>query len=537
MKKISAIILAAALTLVACTTDHELTGGSTDITIHASVGAGNADSRAVGDLPAAIPGYTLKCVMQLFADDGVAVGPRTVTDISTGTADFVLQASALDGGATRAAFWAEYIPDDELNAATPKVYDSSDLSAIKYAITDFDATDEAVMAAADAFTGCLTDLRGGQTVTLRRPMIRLNFIPKNPEAADGAKAIKVSYTSPSGYNVLDGTCTATAAQDVCCTNNTFSPTAGNWFSVLILAPTNMATLDSRIDMDISGRVDQRMTIPAGKIPLDANYIFTATAEITRAQTQDLTVEVQIDNNFTNDPDANVEISLGCYINSKGRATLDPYSAVGVVFYMGAISGDNIGLYPEQYAGKTIKAYAVAIENVAATRQQFNATTITAGFTPADKIVNGTQNSATILAGLGESAFTTAWQAWTKEHALTSAGSTTTDWYLPSRNQLEEWFCLILPTYNLKSELIAGTPSGSTALRSLFPLTTIYDRHSEGAWSGCMYASCSVNTGGNIQGGSLSINADGSNGSVKFSQIDVKTKTQSVLGRPMITIFE
>ena len=53
----------------------------------------------------------------------------------------------------------------------------------------------------------------------------------------------------------------------------------------------------------------------------------------------------------------------------------------------------------------------------------------------------------------------------------------------------------------------------------------------------MYATCSVNSNGNIQGTSLTATENGTNGTAKFSQVDVKTKTQSVLGRPMITIFE
>ncbi|MDE6127475.1 MAG: hypothetical protein K2G30_11045, partial [Muribaculaceae bacterium] len=204
-----------------------------------------------------------------------------------------------------------------------------------------------------------------------------------------------------------------------------------------------------------------------------------------------------------------------------------------VFYMGAMSGDNIGLYPEKYAGKTIKAYAVAIENITKARAQLNAEVMPAGYAQADNLVNGTQNSATILEGLGESAFNTAWTAWTEEHAM-EAGANTTDWYLPARPQMEEWMSMLMVTTNLRNEVIAGSPTGSREFRALFPLNTIFDRD---PFQNCMYATCSVNSNGNIQGTSLTATDNGTNGTVKFSQIDVKTKTQSVLGRPMITIFE
>lgn len=520
MKKTAyTIALSLAIMAGACTGSDTI-GHHSDIVVRVSTDG--AASRTV----AAVPGYTLKCVMQLFADDGVAVGQRAVMDASEGTADFVLHAKDMDNGATRAAFWAEYVPDDEF--ANPKIYNSDDLSAIRYNVTAFDATDEVMMAAADAFAGVLTELRQGATLTLRRPMIRLNFSPKNSEAAAGAKALTVSYDAPSAYSVVDATSPADTYQSVTVTDASFDPEQTPWFSTLIPAPSNMSTLDRPMTIAISGRVDQRMTIPAKSIPLDANHIVNATAEISREQTQDLTVEVKVDGEYTNDPDKNVEMTVGCYINAKGRATLDRYSAVGIVFYMGTISGDNISLYPEEYAGKKIRGYAVAIENVRPQRAQFNATTI-APLPPNEKIVNGTQNSAAVLAALGESVFAASWQQWTDEHKM-EAGLNTTPWYLPSRNQMEEWMAMILPTYGLNNKLIDGTPTGSTDFRALFPMSSIYDRD---PLASCMYATCSVNNNGNVQGCNMQINPC----SVKFSQIDVQTKTQSVLGRPMITIFE
>lgn len=533
MNKIHNLLLGAAalLAMGSCSNTEDITPAGApkgDIVVRVATQGAEAGSRSGVE---AIPGYTLKCVMPLFADDGVAVGSREVMNASSGTAEFVLHAKDIANGATKAAFWAEYTPDDPLN--NPKIYNSDDLSNITYSETAFNLADADRIAAMDAFAGVLTKLENGATVTLKRPMIKLNFTPKNPEMADGAKLIKVSYNAPAGYNVIDGTCDKEAFTAVSYTNDSFDPSQAPWFTNMIFAPSNMAKLDKPITLQVSGRGDQKMTIVKNSIPLDANYTVNAVAEITRAETQDLNVEVSIDNEFVNDPDRNVEMVLGSYINAKGRATLDPFSAVGIVFYMGAMSGDNIGLYPEKFAGKTIKAYAVAIENVAKARAQFNAATITAGFTPAETLVNGTQNSATILEGLGESAFVEAWNAWTSEHAM-EAGANTTDWYLPARAQMEEWMSMLMVTTNLRNEVIAGSPTGTREFRALFPLNTIFDRD---PFANCMYGTCSVNSNGNIQGTSLTATENGTNGTVKFSQIDVKTKTQSVLGRPMITIFE
>lgn len=533
MNKIQNLLLGAAalLGVCSCSSTEDITPAGApkgDIVIRVATQGAEAGSRSGVE---AIPGYTLKCVMQLFADDGVAVGTREVMNASTGTAEFVLHAKDIANGATKAAFWAEYMPDDPLT--TPKIYNSDDLSNITYSETAFDMADENRIAAMDAFAGLLTTLENGATVTLKRPMIKLNFTPKNPEMAQGAKLLKVTYNAPSGYNVIDGTCDKDAYAAVTYTDDSFDPAGEPWFTNMIFAPSNMAKLDKPITMQLSGRGDQKITIVKNSIPLDANYTVNATAEITKAETQDITVDISIDNEFVNDPDRNVEMVLGSYVNARGRATLDPYSAVGIVFYMGAMSGDNISLYPEKFAGKTIKAYAVAIENVAKARAQFNAEAIASGFTPAENLVNGTQNSENILGQLGESAFHTAWTAWTAEHAMES-GNATTDWYLPARAQMEEWMSMLMVTTNLRNEVIGGSPTGSREFRALFPLNTIFDRD---PFQNCMYATCSVNTSGNIQGTSLTATENGTNGTVKFSQIDVKTKTQSVLGRPMITIFE
>lgn len=533
MNKIQKLLFAAAALVAfsSCSSDEDIIPAGTpegDIVVRVTTQDAEAGSRTGVE---AIPGYTLKCVMQLFADDGVAVGAREVINASTGTADFVLHAKDIANGATKAAFWAEYMPDDPLT--NPKIYNSDDLSNITYSATEFDMSDANRMAAMDAFAGLLTTLENGATVTLKRPMIKLNFTPKNPEMAQGAKIIKVNYNAPAGYSILDGTCNKDAFTALTYTNDTFDPAQTPWFSNMIFAPANMAKLDKPITMQVSGRGDQKMTIVKNTIPLDANYIVNAKAEISRAETQDLKVDISIDHEFVNDPDRNVEMVLGSYINSRGRATLDLNSAVGIVFYMGAMSGDNIGLYPEKYAGKTIKAYAVAIENVQKARAQFNAAPISAGFTPNESLVNGTQNSANILSQLGESDFYNAWTAWTGEHAMES-GTTTTDWYLPARAQMEEWMSLLMVTTNLRNEVIGGTPSGSLQLRAMFPLNTIFDRN---PFQNCMYATCSVISNGNIQGTSLTATENGTNGTAKFSQVDVKTKTQSVLGRPMITIFE
>lgn len=525
MKIFNSILLGASvLALAACSGHEDLTPPQKGMRIHVCA---PADGRAVTE----VPGYTFKCAMQLYADDGVAVGARQSIPAADGSAEFLLQDGDLKGGATKAVFWAEYVPVDATKS--PKVYNSDNLTNISYATAAFNLNDPAMASISDAFCGVLTSLKDGATVTLKRPFVRFNFQPENASEARGAKVLTVKYDTPSSYNILTGTCDTTKYRAVTYSDEAFDVAKTPWFSTMILAPENMSKLNKDISVKIGGRADQTFVIPAGSIPLDANKVVNAKCKITGVPTQDVEISVEIDDNFVNDPDRNVEMKVGSYINSRGKATLDVNSAVGIVFYMGAISGDRITSYPEKFAGKTIKAYAVGISNIAPARLQFNAEKIPAGFAPNESLTNGTQNEQTILAGLGDSPFVQAWYAWTTANAMESTANTTA-WYLPSRNQMEEFMALLMETTNLRNEVIPGSPFGSMEFRALIPLNTIFDRN---PFQNCAYATCSVNSGGNIQGTSLTATEGGTNGTVKFSQIDVKTKTQSVLARPMITIFE
>lgn len=526
MKKLSNLFmaLAAAAALGSCSDEAANPTAVSDITVTVNTGD-LAVSRAA--LPT-VEGYELKCVMQLLDDTGATVGAQAVSETQAGAASFVIKAADIDAGASKAIFWAEYVP----TAGGAKVYDSSDLTNISYATTAFDMSDAALLAAADAFAGSITTLTNGASATLTRPMIQFNFSATNAADAAGATSLAVTYQTTSGYNVLTGNC-SDAYQEVSYTNAAFEPTKkGPWFTSLIIAPANLSKFDKEITMTVDGEKNGTFNVPAGTLPMDPNYIVNTTAEVTlngNDTPTDLNVSVSIDGDFVNGPKPAV-FAMGAYIGADGKPVSTADEAVAVVFHVGALPGDAADLYPAEYAGKTIKGYAIAMENITKARAQFNAEYITDGFAPAEDIVNGTQNEATIFAGIGESAFVTAWNNWTAAHALTTAGTTTTAWYLPARNQMEAFFSLLYPTSGLNGQLIEGTPSGSDAFRAMFPDNTIYDRD---PLSSCMYATCSVNASGNVQGCSMQINPC----SVRFAQIDVKTKTQSVLGRAMFTIFE
>lgn len=527
MKKLANIMLglAGVAALAACSNDEVAPAGvATDITVSVSTDAA-AGSRAL----ATLDGYTLTAVMQLVDDNGATVGAQATADAAAGSASFTIKADAIDAGASKAIFWAEYVP----TATAAKVYNSADLTNITLAVTDFDAT---TMAAADAFAGTITTLSNDASATLTRPMVQFNFRPNNPEVAAGDTKLTTTYETTSGYNVLTGNC-ADAYQAVTITNAAFdAATKDAWVSSFIFAPANMATFDKEITMTLEGPAAGSFAIAAGTLPLDANYILNITGDINLGGTPDnpdVIVNVDINGNYVNEPKP-ATFEVGSYVNAAGVPVSNVEDAAAIIYYVGVQAGDDASLYPAEYAGKTIKGYAVALVDAVPTRQQFNSATIADGLPACQDLTNGSVNQSVVFAALGQSAFVNVWNTWVAANPLTAVGTATTDWYLPARAQMEIWFGMIMPTTYANGDVVEPA---NAEFKAMFPYDTIFDRHSEGNWQGCMYATSSVNNSNNTQGGSLSISSDGTGAAAKFSQIDIKTKTQSVLGRAMFTIFE
>ena len=533
MKKYTNILLglAGALAFTACSSADdapEMAPATGDVTV--SVVTGDAlTSRALGT----VDGYKLQCVMQLLDKDGKTVGTQAIEDAAAGTARFTIKRADINAGATNAAFWAEYVP----TAGGSKVYDSSDLTKIAYQTTAFDLTDANLMKAADAFAGKLTSIEANNTVTLARPVSQVNFPPENPAVVAGATKLVVKYDATSAYNVATSNCATDAAgyQALTLTNASFDATATPWFSTFIIMPSNLAKYDKAIDMTVTTAAgDRNFQIKANEIPADPNYIVNVKGEL--SEQQDAVVDVTINGDYINEPEPEkpAEFKVGAFVKADGTATANKAEAVAVVFATGALDDDVIENYPAAFAGKTIKGYAVALENVAEKREALNKTTIPAGITVADKITNGTQNTAALISEItaaAESVVLPKYTSWVASHPI--AGSTS-GWYIPSLNQMIYFMNMLVKVGDVD-------PTGSDEFKALFPLAgNIYDRYPEsynGKWAGCMYVTSTVNAGNNVSG--FSLNVDATNGPTdgKNGQIDIKTKTQSVLCRPMMTIFE
>lgn len=514
MKAFSSLFVVAGLafTMASCSSvDEPATLGNSDITI--SVKAPVAEmGRAAITLP---EGYTMHCLMQLLDEQNNAAGEikSAVIDPATGTGSFVITAADQEAG-VKALFWAEYI-----DAAGKSVYNTADLKAVTYSVTEFDLANTASIAATDAFCGKLDALKDGANVTLTRPFANINFTPNNPDKVAAAKHMTVTYAAPAAYNVFDATATATA--DLTFTNAAFDAAATPWFSTFVFAPVDVTALQSDIAISLSEGLTQTITIEKGNVPLNQNFQINVSATIGDVELSDITIGVGVDPGY-NKPEA-PKFKVGGYVNAAGEPVATAAEAAGIVFQMGAMAGDNAANYDARFAGKTIKGYAVALENVNPARQRVNDDPIT-GLSKTEWI-NGAQGASAFATTFAGSPFVTTFDTWKTEHAV--SGYNVTDWYVPTFNQLFAFMGMIFPT----DKGVEAT--GSAEFKALFPETQMFDRD---PFATVFYGSCSINDNGNVSAVRLNYN----NGTINItgSQMTVATSAKVAgLCRPMITIFE
>lgn len=511
MKKFASMLMVAGfgLAMASCsTTDEPMATPNSDITIAVKAPV-EPMGRAAVDLP---EGYTMHCIMQLLDENNNTVGEQKTAaiDAATGTGTFTITAADQEQGA-KALFWAEYI-----NSSEESVYNTADLKAVSYATTDFTVTDAP---ATDAFCGKLDALTDGANVTLTRPFANVNFAPTNPEKVEAAKKMVVTYTTPAGYNVLNGTVDATKATKVTYTNASFDSNDTPWFSTFVFASADATTLDSAIEIALSEGLTQTITIGENKVPLNENFQISVSAEIGDVELSDITVTVGVDPGY-NKP----KFEVGAYVNAAGEPVATAAEAAGIVYYLGAYGDDAADKYDAKFAGKTIKGYAVALKNVEAGRQSFGTALVT-GLTQTNWS-NGAQGTASFLERFADSAFATTYTAWAEKNATT--GDNASKWYIPTLKQLSAWLHMLYPIQD------GEAATGTEAFKSLFlpQYPNIFDRSGIETVN---YASCSINKDGNVSGVRMN---GGENPTMKEAGINTATQAnQSALCRPMFTIFE
>lgn len=482
----------------------------TPVTISVQAPVNNPLSRAGVTIP---DGYTMQCIMQLLDAEGNTVGTQDTKQVNDGKVSFTISVDEQKNVA-KALFWAEYVPTA---GAAGKVYDTADLRAVGYNTASFDMTNAALMAACDAFCGKLETI-GNASVTLKRPFANISVQPKNPAVAAEATKLEVKYNALSGYDILEGKCSSTAP--VTYTNAGFNAASGAWISNFFFAPADVTKFAEEITMTLSGGYDKVIKIPTNTLPLDVNMQILAKFEIGDGN---FDVDVEVDPDYEA-----LEMKVGSYINAEGKVVRDAADAVGIVFAMEAIGSDVPANYPSALQGKTIAGYAVAIENVAASRQSLNTESLTTLVETEKTVTNGTQATEALLTGLGDVAFSTTYNKWVGEH--TSSSENLSAWYIPTLTQLSMFMNTL---FTMKDISVTGSEDFRNIPEFEFVNGKIFDREPIAT---VYYASSTVNSGKNISGVRINV-ASGVVTNAQEAGISVTTGVQSALCRPMITIFK
>ena len=472
--------------LLSCSSDWDTQPQSNDfvITVNASSAATSRADESSG-VPV-IDGYEFKCIMQLLNEAGGTVGSQSVVSMSSGSASFTITGENIDNGAVKAIFWAEYQP----TAGVEKVYNTSDLKNITYKSTTFDLATVNSTAVLEVFAGKLDKIEKEASVTLKRPVSKIVFSPKNRENVSDANSIEIKYVTASGYNVLDETSSGTS--EITLNKGSFDPQAeGAWFTTFMLCPANQTNAAGDITINLSGDngYSRAITIPANSIPADPNHIYNITADITHG---DISISVSVDNSWAaNDangggdespdpgkqdpePDPNpgddtgeetkgdTNYVLGSLIDANGYVTTDQTKAVAVILMDKAFSSDDMSNYPE-YSDKKIWGYAVALKNI-------SDTPLMATLTGATNMSTGIgyANTEEFLSYLAGSPFESAFKEWRENNKITNPNIT--KWYIPSYSQ-KSYFAtmyekLILENILAKEDILYGEKSQYYILSSI-----------------------------------------------------------------------
>lgn len=324
----------------------------------------DAQTRA---LPGAEADHQLRCILEVWDKAGNGTLITRIEKLGTeatgeGKLSFSFQVDSKVN--YQCLLWADYIDSStpagkEANTYTDKYYDTQNLKAIDFKVTDGGLFNNA---STDAFCG-VVDKNGTTTalsVTLKRPFTKVILKDKSDYIND-CTALGVKYNTPSGYNIATGV--ATTTKEVNATGLTPDGANKTWFSTFIFASADQVKLEQDITMEITKQDDSKetKTIKGGQISLDKKVENDAEANFSTEE--EVKIDVDIDGS-TEDPNAP---KVGQFVNKDGTFsdTYNQETAIGIVFATGGkIDTSNYG---DGYESKAIYGYAMGLTSVARSR--------------------------------------------------------------------------------------------------------------------------------------------------------------------------
>ena len=406
-----------------------------------------------------VEGYKLHCVMEMLDASGTSLGQITAEDgdinAAEGTVNFQFDRNEIDGEIAKYLFWVDYVSATDAKG----FYKTGNLQAVEY-----DGNKKAALfnnPAVDAFCGAVDATADNQiNVTLTRPLSRIAIKVEDLAelGLDSYTKIIPNINGATQYDV-NGKSTSAAMTLGLPEGETIDVVKEGTFAfyAYIFTGTVIAKATTITFSNDDGTAQKQVKLTAEQVKsLQANVSVNLVPEEDEPvePVEDIvTVSIQIDNSFgekDETPSVGDEetvapaMRVGSYVNANGEVVTDAGEAVAIVFDMAA--DDAIDNYGEDFTGKTVKAWAVAIgEAVQNTWISSGATLAViegvenlSSMTGAENNILGYANTKAIEAN-GATAITGATfpalevcTGWTP--ALT--GSNTSGWYMPAIGQVK-----------------------------------------------------------------------------------------------------
>ena len=393
-----------------------------------------------------IEGYTRRCIMQVVDAEGTAIAGDDMRQVQEVTGETVSFSFTAPEEEYNVLFWADYV---DKNINTDYLYTTTDLTNVTMTMNRYHMFQEY----ADAFCG---SIKGGETsATLKRPFSLLTISVEDVTNYANYDQISIGeFTVPDGYNVFNKTTAATKTISLVTADDNKAPVnmvdakGGVWAYVYVFAPVDATsqTLLLPITLHSSTSAAADLTFNAtSTFAWDENMRinFPIPAEVPE-EGEIIDITVDFGDGYENDPVVPT-LEVGAYVNAAGEPVATAAEAVGVVFALGAGSGDTPAAYGTSYEGKTISAYAVALTNGA--RGAFgngDETTAFPTLTPNDDFTSwtGYTRTAELEAMIGDYASVAFanYNTWVAANPL--EGENVSPWYIPSYKQLET-FCNLI----------------------------------------------------------------------------------------------
>lgn len=426
----SALALCAGILATSCSQEEVMSNGSPAGPITLQINIPAPVTRAMPTVP---DGYQLRCMMDLVDTNGDRISDteRMVQTVSSDNLTFTFNAPESEYSCL---FWADYVPTSgDIN--TDNLYNTADLTNVTYAKTGNDLFNND---AADAFYGSVSSTMLQNAITLSRPFARVNIMA-DPDVADQYTAydqVSAIYNAPSGFNVMDGSISSTAA-----VSYNGATSEDYWFSTYVFAGVNKTSISGDINLTLTDteavEPELSLRIAGSEIAVDGNQWLNVGVTPTVGGDTDITITFPGD---MQDPNAPYTFKVGDYINAAGELVADASSAVAVVFATaeGKADASNYG------EGKTPQAYAISL--VKATGREYikdggkgtwTVTLTDNSATDTTSPYSGYMFSNGILEDVGDfnSTMLNSYKQWINDNPLT--GDNLSGWYLPSYQQISD----------------------------------------------------------------------------------------------------